>query len=321
MELSRREKWLLTVPVFLGGAILFYNYVHEPLFARKHTAEAQYEKVKVDLAYGQTRLKQQGDLNARQSAVSNREKVVDAWVPGKNSAAMLIWYLSQAELNSGARVKEIKLSDRKNINPSDPQSLKAAPAAASQPASGPAPADQPAPAPAPAQQPNPGAKPAPSPDAVDPDANITVIGIDLKVDARFVEHMLFSQAIEQLPLFLRVDSLDMSLSNKPLTDQASELLKKGDRASAERLLSASPIVTATYHIDLYFKGPRPGPAVSSTMQFADGTGKLDPFALDSVNDFVQALQDYIQQQGESTTQPGSGQTQPGNQPDQPKQLG
>jgi len=107
MALNRREKALLTLPVFLGGVIGFYNWVHEPLFVRRSQAETRVEQVQGDLKRDTAKLAREGDLVARRSSVATKEQLVDSWVPGKNSAAMLIWYLSQAEAYSGARIRNI----------------------------------------------------------------------------------------------------------------------------------------------------------------------------------------------------------------------
>lgn len=121
MALSQREKALILIPVALGAVLGFYSYVHEPLMAKRAEAENKLETVERELKQGQRQLAQEGDLEARRQAVAAREQVVDASVPGKNAAALFVWYLGQAEMRSGGHVKSVKVADRRAVDPADPK--------------------------------------------------------------------------------------------------------------------------------------------------------------------------------------------------------
>lgn len=87
MALSRREKLLLVGLVTVGGLGAFYGWVHQPLFARRASATTLSEQARAELKKDQARLAKEGDVRSRTAAVAAREKVIDAWVPGKGSAA------------------------------------------------------------------------------------------------------------------------------------------------------------------------------------------------------------------------------------------
>ncbi len=301
MALNQREKALLTLPVFLGGVIGFYNWVHEPLFSRRTQALSRAEQVQTELKRDTSRLAREGDLVARRSAVSTREQMVDSWVPGKNSAAMFIWYLSQAETYSGAHVRSITVGERRDVAATGQQGTKpdgAARVGQQAKASDVTKAET-----APKAEVNPALKSGAgaTPPTVSP--TVTVIRLDINVDARFVEHLLFDQAMEQTPLFLNTDSFALARSDKLPADRLSKLLESGDAAAAEQLLGSSPAVSGTYHINLYFKNGKPGPATSA-MQFSESTGRMDPFIMDGVGEFVQSLVDYYATS--TTDKPGLG---------------
>jgi hypothetical protein len=300
MALEQREKRLLIVAAGLVGVLAFYNYVHEPLFARRAEAYTQSETTQTELRKEQKRLAAHGNVKALNEAVTAREQVVDSWVPGKNSAAMFIWYLSQAEIQSGVRIKELLVGDRKQVAArpqADSAAAQSAPAAkegAEQSAGG-----------------------APM---------LTVVQLELKTDARFAQHLLFSQALEETPLFLSTDNLELERvgDTQSAIDEVGKLVKQGHTWLAAQMLNASPDLDGRYVIDLYFKADKAGPA-TAPMQFGESTGKTDPFAMDGVDEFLQALVQYYKLQGEAEGQgregsdckcngSGSGQTPalPGN---------
>lgn len=312
MALEQREKRLLAIPVALAGVLLFYNYVHVPLFARRAEAAQQADKVRLDLRRSQEKLTKEGNLTLRAEAVAAREQVVDAWVPGKNSAALFIWYLSQAELQSGVRIKGLKVGDRKLVA-AKPQAQSGAQGAESQQADA-----QPAPA-------QPAGKDAPN--VVTP--MLTVVQLDLKVDARFAQHLLFSQALEETPLFLNTESLALARGEDEKADmeKVGKLVQEGRVGLAAQLLRSSPDLDGTYQINLYFKADKIGPA-TDPMHFTTEAGKNDPFVMDGVEEFLQALTKYYALQGEQNnsgkegTSPGTGQQSPPVTPvNLPEQMG
>jgi len=284
MALNRREKALLTLPVFLGGVIGFYNWVHEPLFVRRSQAETRVEQVQGDLKRDTAKLAREGDLVARRSSVATKEQLVDSWVPGKNSAAMLIWYLSQAEAYSGARIRNITVGDRRDVAANGQPDTKSDASVKTDQQTKPAEASA-------STQANSTGKAGVAAKPLVPSPIVTVIQLDIKVDARFVEHLLFDQSVEQMPLFLNTVGFSLTRSDKLPADRLGKLLQSGDAVGAEHLLGASPTVSGTYHINLYFKSNKPGPATSA-MQFGESAGRMDPFEMDGVGEFVQSLLDY-----------------------------
>lgn len=251
MALSQREKMLLVVPVVIGSLLGHYNLIHEPLFTRKAAAQDLSEQVAGELAREQSRLAREGDLNLRRMAVNGQEQVLDAWIPGKNSAALFIWYLSQAERQSGARIQSITVSDRQQVS----------------------------------------AKPEGAPESAqgaDPASTLTLIRLDMKVSAHFLEHLLFNQHVEKMPLFLNTDGLSLTRDGEFSFDEASQLAADGDPWAAAKLLGASPTVAGTYQINLYFKGGKVGPS-TDPMTFAQGAGRVDPFAMGDIDEFIRTL--------------------------------
>ena len=286
MALSDREKRLLLIPVALGAAVAFYTWVHEPLFARKAEAASQVEKVSTELKRSESRLTKEGNLRVRKEAVAAREKVVDAWVPGKNSAALFIWYLSQAELQSGARIKGITVSDKKQVAavPQQPASATLNQPATTKTGSAPVQGSQVASTESAPPQAQPNATPAPEPAAAAP--TLTVIQLELKVDARFAQHLQFNQGLEGMPLFLNTNSLAMEKEQKASFEETGKLIQSGNALLAAQLLSVSPNLNGTYKVDLYFKADKQGP-LTDTMQFAEAAGRTDPFA--NIDEFIETI--------------------------------
>lgn len=273
MALSSREKRILVVPVALGVIFAFYNWVHEPLFARKAVATEAHDTVSNDLVRSQKKLVSYGNVTIMKEAVTAREKVVDAWVPGKNSAALFIWYLSQAEHASGVHIKSVNVGEKKQVTANaSQQQAPGAPAA---------PQDQ-----SQNQNQNQGQQP-PATEAV----TLTVVQLNLKVEARFAQHLLFNQAIEEMPLFLNTDALAMVKSDKSPLAEAGKLVEEGNAVLAAQLLGASPNLSGTYTIHLYFKSDKVGPS-TEPMSFAEQAGKTDPFAMSGVDEFLRALMQY-----------------------------
>lgn len=267
MVLSQREKWLIAGIAILAIVLSFWRFVHEPLFTRRASAQESSDKVQTELTRDKAKLAKEGDLKLREKAVAAREETIDSWVPGKNSAALFIWYLSQAEQTSGAQIKGITLGDRQEVAVKTQQDAAGAPATGSngQNSAG---TGQSASVP-----------------------NLTVVQLDLKVNARFAEHLLFNQALEEMPLFLNTESFAMARADKAPLDMVGSLIAKGDIGKAAALLQASPVLGGSYQIKLYFKSGKVGPSTDA-MHFADPTGRMDPFAMDGVNEFLRAVIDY-----------------------------
>lgn len=313
MALNQREKALLSLPVLLGGLMGFYNWVHEPLFIRKADARGQYEQVRAELQRDEARLKREGDLTARRSTVQAREQTIDSWVPGKNSAAMFIWYLSQSEIHSGGRIRSITLSDRRTVKSEEVAAAQAEKAAGPSGASqqegktggaknqgqNTAAANSRQAQPANAGQTNDARPQGSAPD-------LTMIQLELKVDARFAEHLLFNQSMEQMPLFISTNALSLVRAEALPVNQAGEALAEGNALLAGKMLRASPVVTGVYRVNLYFKNQKAGPATAS-MTFAESAGRSDPFAMTGVDEFIQSVLDFYANPAESMNQDfGSG---------------
>jgi hypothetical protein len=288
MALELREKRLLMIPVALAAVLGFYNFVHVPIFAKRAEAAEQYTKVSTDLKTNQTRLAKEGNLQAREEAVAARERVLDTWVPGKNSASLFIWYLSQAELHSGARIKGLAVGERKQVKVTPQQGAGAStPGNDTQGTQGNS-----------AQS-----------TAGEPAPTLTVLQLNLKVDAMFAQHLLFNQALEEMPLFLNTDSLGIEKPATSPSEQVGKLVADGNAWLAAQVLGASPNLNGTYQINLYFKQEKVGPT-TDPMQFSQLTGRSDPFAMASVDDFLQALVDYYTAAGPGGSNTGSGQPAP-----------
>lgn len=274
MALSQREKMLLAVPVVIGALLAHYNWIHEPLFTRKALALEEKASVEAELAREQSRLSREGNLTQRRNSLIAREQVIDAWVPGKNSATLLIWYLSQAEKGSGARIQSITVSEKREVTPK--------PSGEQEPG-----AEQPAP-------------------------TLTMVRLELKVGARFIEHLLFNQSLEETPLFLNTSGLSLVREGGLPLEAVSRSLSEGRHLQAAQLLGASPPVAGVYLIDLYFKGGKAGPA-TDPMSFAHPAGRVDPFAMSDVDEFIRTLLQYYGRGG-GGGQGGSETTQPAGPP-------
>ncbi len=158
---------------------------------------------------------------------------------------------------------------------------------------------------------------------------LTVVQLDLKVDARFAQHLLFSQALEETPLFLNTQSLALARGETEKTDmeKVGKLVQEGRSGLAAQLLRSSPDLNGTYQINLYFKADKVGPA-TAPMHFSTEPGRTDPFVMDGVEEFLQALTQYYALQGEHNNGgqggaiPGSGQQSPPVTPvNLPEQMG
>lgn len=252
MALSNREKMMLAVPVVLGGIFAFWHFVHDPLFARRAEALVHSEQVQTELQRDQARLAREGDLKSRQTTVAAREQLVDSWVPGKDSASLFIWYLSQAEIQSGARIKGITVGEKKVVSATAQEGQ--------QGAEGPAP-------------------------------TLTVVQLDLKVEARFAEHLLFNQSLEAIPLFLNTDALALERAGNSPVESVTKLVEDGESWLAAQLLRTSPPVAGNYQINLYFKSGKAGPG-TDVMSFGQQAGRVDPFVMDSVDEFIRTLLEY-----------------------------
>lgn len=321
MALSQREKTLILIPVALGALIGFYSFVHEPLMTKRAEAKTTLEDVERNLKQGQRQLAQEGDLEARRVAVAAREEVVDASIPGKNSAALFVWYLSQAEMRSGGHVKGIKVGERRAVDPADPtkqvQALdcSASTAGASGQASGQTgsssasgqtgsettsqqgeqdgattngatgaqPSGEATAAAAPCSQPL-------------PPGSIVVLSMELKLAGQFGQQLHFTQMLEEMPLFLANDQIALVRTAAPDWQSATGLITEGRQANAYNLLAASPEVEGSYTIQLYFKQAKVGPATSD-MTFTSEAGRKDPFAQDGVAEFTQYVENAFNGRG------------------------
>jgi hypothetical protein len=280
MALELREKRLLMIPVALAAILGFYNYVHVPIFSKRAEAAGRLEKVTADLKRDQNRLAGEGNLVAREEAVQAKERVIDAWVPGKNSATLFIWYLSQAEGHSGAHITGLTVGERKLVTPASQQ-------AGAQPGAQPGEqgANGTAPQPGAQQDAQPGAQPG----SIAP--TVAVVQISLKVNARFPQHLLFNQALEEMPLFLSADAVSLDKADSSVGNQVGKLVASGNTWLAGQLLGASPDLNGAYQVNLYFKQDKAGPT-TDPMQFSADAGRNDPFAMQGVDEFLQALVDH-----------------------------
>lgn len=130
MALSQRERWFIAAGAATAGVLLFFQYVHAPLLTRRADAQERSERLQHELTSSQVKLKREGNPKDRLAEVAAKEKLVDARVPGKNSASLLVWYLSEAEAKSGARIKGIAVGERKEVEvgaPGGPVPLTAIP--------------------------------------------------------------------------------------------------------------------------------------------------------------------------------------------------
>jgi hypothetical protein len=258
LALSHREKILLLIPAGLGAILAFYTYVHEPLFTRRAEASTQTDQLQSELIQSKKLVAQEGDLRLRLSAVAAREQVVDAWVPGKNSAAMLIYQLSKAERDAGVRLRGIKVSERQEVD------------AVSKPEAG---TD---------------AKDGAQPTAI----KLTKITLDLTTEGMFKNQLHFHQLLERMELFLNTGSFGMTRKEEPALVRISELVQQGDDRKAAQVLATPPTLDGTYQLHLYFKSDKIGHPASDGMKFQSQPGRDDPFVWDGVEEFIQTLLHY-----------------------------
>jgi hypothetical protein len=314
MALSPREKVLILIPVALGAALGFYSYIHEPLMARRAEVETQLETVTRELKQGQKQLVQERDLEARRQTVAAREQVVDSAVPGKNAAALFVWYLAQAEMRSGGRVRGLKVAERKAIDPANPKA-NVGPQGCTPDSTGAS---------------GSGANAGTTNSGASGDANgnagssgnagvnsgaagkagnatctgsaqfapgaILVVTMELKISAKFSEHLHFTQMLEEMPLFLGNDRVELVRTQAPDWQKAAQLMGEGLAARATNLLAESPAVEGSYTLLLYFKNGKQGPATSE-MSFASEPGRKDPFATTGINEFIQYVLDAYNGRG------------------------
>jgi hypothetical protein len=295
---------LLLAAAAVAGLIGFYFYVHEPLLIRRAEAASQAGRLAGDLRRERNRLSREGDLGSRAEAVAARERIIDAWVPGKNAAALLIWYLSQAEQRSGAHITSIAVGERKQVTATGEPEAKPGPAKG-------------APKPPQAKGQEPAAPPdegGDGPRAV----TLTMVPLELKVKGRFAQQLLFNQGLEEMPLFLSTADLNLTRSKDEETAaQTGKLLQEGNTYMAAQLLKASPLLDGTYQIRLYFKQEKAGPTTDA-MEFATPAGRMDPFVPDGVDEFLRVLMEHYSRPDSG---PGPGGSVPHPDPAGGEQLG
>ncbi|MFZ5825368.1 MAG: hypothetical protein ACOY94_13795 [Bacillota bacterium] len=296
MALKSREKMLLGGLALVGGALALYILVHEPLTTRRAEARDHLNQVEGQLDQEQRKLSREGDLDERKSRVAAREHTIDSWVPGKNSAALLIWHLSQAEQLSGVQIRSIEAGEKELVTVSpDDKKGKAAEGKATD------------------------AKDEKAAKAKDANAaketavtSLVVVPLEMKLDGKFAEHLIFNQYLEDTPLFLNTHGIELVRQGDLPIDKASRLVQGGNPWLAGEVLSQSPPVDGVYRVNLYFKADKPGQSTDE-MHFDSESGRIDPFVMDAVDEFIRFLQAYF------AGQPGDG-TGPSD-PSSPPQLG
>jgi hypothetical protein len=285
VALNGREKLLLGGLTLVGLGIATYAFVHEPLTARRAEAREQLEKVESQLVQEQKKLVQEGDLDDRRNKVTAREQVVDSWVPGKNSAAMLIWHLSQAEQLSGARIHKLQVGDKSVVSVAG-QGGQAQGQGGQVPGKGAQAQGQGKVGQAQGQ----GGQAQP---ADTPMTTLVVIPLEMEVEGKFAEHLIFNQYLEEAPLFLTTQGFSLKRKGA-LSLQEADKLVEGDPSSAwiaGQVLRESPAVDGAYRLTLYFKAGKPGLSTEE-MRFDSAPGRIDPFVMAAVDEFIQLLQDY-----------------------------
>lgn len=336
MALNVREKMLVGGLALAGALVAVYTFVHEPLTTRRAEARDHVDRVESELVQEQKKLTREGNLEERRAKVTAREQLIDSWVPGRNSAALLIWHLSQAERLSGARIKAITVGQKELVNVDGKQEIQlgkqvgpaagqgqpapnaspgqpAPKAAPGQPAgqAAPAPADQgetPEQAAEPAQQQPAEKAPAQQAQGSSEPANtmttLVMIPLELKVDATFVEHLIFNQYLEDAPLFLNTWGIGLTRRGELPLEKVGKLVKSGSPWLAEQMLTANPPVDGVYQMALFFKANKAGPSTEE-MQFDSPPGRIDPFVMAAVDEFIRMLQSYFADQAR-TTPPADG---------------
>lgn len=258
MALNKREKQLIgglaLVGILLGG----YTYLHEPLRVKRAEAHNRLQETESQLIQERKRLNREGDLAERQAKVTAREQLVDSWVPGKNSAAMLVWHLSQAELLSGARILSVEVRERESLTV------------------------------APEPEPAAGAEPSPANGMT----TLVVVPLEVKLMGRFADHLIFDQYLEQAPLFLNTPGFTLERQLEIDGEKIGRLIRSGNPWLAEQLLTQSPPVEGTYRFKLYFKAAKAGPSTDS-MHFDSQPGRIDPFVLAGVDELIAFIQRFF----------------------------
>lgn len=294
MALNTREKLLLGGLTFIGGLLVAYTFVHEPLTTRRAEARETVRQVEGDLGQERRKLSKEGDLEGRKAKVTVREQTVDSWVPGKNSAALLVWHLSQAEQLSGVQISAMTAGEKSVVNVAED---KAGDQGAGGKAGGKAPGN--------------------SGQTVEQQAamaTLVVVPLEIKVDGKFAEHLIFNQYIEDAPLFLNTYGIQMARQGNLPIEKAGQLVQSGNPWLAGQVLSQSPAVDGVYRVNLYFKADKPGPSTDE-MRFGSQPGRIDPFVMDAVDEFIRWVQAYFAGQGA-----GDGRLPPPG-PTTPPQLG
>lgn len=122
---------------------------------------------------------------------------------------------------------------------------------------------------------------------VTPPIPLTVVKLELHVDGTFGGQMLFNQALEEIPLVLNTDTVGLKRPEIE-TAGAVQLVWDGRLREAAQLLGLSPPLAGSYTVNIYFTTDKPGPDSSATY-FRTEPGRIDPFALDGVDEFLQHL--------------------------------
>lgn|GEM_PF-3575935 len=313
MALKAREKALIGSLVLVGGLIATYSLVHDPLISKRAEARERLEAVESELITESKKLKGEGDLAERKALVAAREATVDAWVPGKNSAALLIWHLSQGELLSGAQIVGIQAGEKKLVNVAEAKA-----AASGQPAG-----EESEPADDGSQQQGQAEDPTGSPEHAEGQVNgegqpkpqensgniptLVMVPLELKMKAKFSEHLIFNQYMEETPLFLSTHGLSLTRAEELPMDRLTRLVEGGSLWLAGQLLAESPTVDGVYRVNLYFKADKAGPSTGE-MQFDSQPGRVDPFVWDAVDEFIQALQASFEESRSQAGVPLSGES-------------
>lgn len=276
MALSGRERNLVITAGLVTVTIAVYSLVHTPLAARRAEASQALTKVQSELRREQSRVGQTGDLSLRMTQLAAREQMMDAWVPGKHAAGMFVYHLAVAERMSGTRIRGIKLVERKELAP--------APKAAEEE----------------------GAEKAEAP------VSLTVIRLGVEVDGPFAGQLLFNQALEDMPLFLNTDSMELKRPTLA-TGEPLKMAQDGYFWEAVRALGISPTLGGSYTVNVYFKHDKSGPDAAGAA-FSSTAGRTDPFALDGVEEFMRELLRLYPATPGAEQQPGSELPKPLKQP-------
>lgn len=299
MALNGREKALIGGLTLVGAVLAAYTFVHDPLTSRRAEAGDRLDQVESQLVQEQKRLIREGNLEERRAKVRAREQVIDAWVPGRNSAAMLIWHLSQAERLSGGRITAIEVGEKELVDvdgqvdgqqgqepPSQPQEAAASPTATTAGAPGQEQAqdeDGTETAGGQAQAP---------PSSENPMTTLVRIPLEMKVDGKFAEHLIFNQYLEDAPLFLNTHGFELIRGGELDLEKVGKLVQGGNTWLAGQVLSESPPVGGVYRLSLYFKASKAGPSTEE-MRFESEAGRIDPFVMAAVDEFIRALQEHF----------------------------